>query len=110
MVGPNYYGRHLPAPTRGEEAPGVKEAKQAVERLLNTFNEQGANELAYLLAADHRTLVQNAMRDLVVPFILWLAADYDEDRYDARNEGACRLAAALRDVLNGEHGFPMPTI
>jgi hypothetical protein len=110
MTAPNYYGKPLPEPGAGEERPGVVEAHKAVERTLNTFNEQGANELAYLLAYDHRTLVQNAMRDLVVPFILWLAFQYDEDRYDARNEGACRLAASLRDVINGPHGFPMPTI
>jgi hypothetical protein len=100
MTAPTYYGRELPVRARNEMSQQVVDAGKAIHAVVNIFDESQAHDLAYLLASDHRTLVQNVMRDLVMPFILWLAADHDEGRYDARNEGACQLAADLREAFD----------
>jgi len=99
---PEWMGEELPSPATYEVSELAKEAMAATERCLNSFNSKHAYDLAYLLASNHRTLVQNAMRDLVVPFILWLAEAAEDNRYDQRNQGSVTLAAELARVIRSE--------
>ena len=96
------------------EAEVVTKAKKDLHDLLNRFTPNAATALASELASDHRTLVQNTMRDLVVPFVTILAGRYDTGRFDDRNAGSVKLAAAWRDVMedNSLDGYPfyMPFI
>lgn len=92
----------------------VTEAKKALHDLMNRFTPNAANALAVEMANDHRTLVQNTMRDLIVPFIQELARQGDDGRWDDRNHGSVKLAMAFRDAMedNLRDGYPfyMPFI
>jgi hypothetical protein len=74
-------------------------AKQIHDLINRSFTPHTLHVLAEKLATDHRTLVQGAMRDLVIPFIDFLATQGDDGRWDLRNEGSVKLAMALRDVI-----------
>lgn len=107
MSAPTYWGRELPRPNERDVSQNTADAAKAVHKVVNVMGEAQAHDLAWLLAADHRSLVQSTMRDLVLPFILHLADFYDEGRYDLRDEGACRLAAEMRDTfMAGEISLP----
>ena len=82
-------------------------AKQIHDLINRSFTPHTLHVLAEELATDHRTLVQGAMRDLVIPFIGFLATQGDEGRWDLRNEGSVKLAMQLRDVIDSSDiGLP----
>jgi hypothetical protein len=96
------------------EVEVVTEAKKALHDLINRFTPNAATALAKEMANDHRTLVQSAMRDFVLPFIQELARQGDEKRWDDRNEGSVKLAMAFRSVtedsLHPDFPFYLPFI
>ncbi len=83
--------------------------EQQLSRMVNTMNnEPTLNAIAYLMQRDHRTLVQTKF-SLCLRFIYMLADNFDEDRYDARNEYACKTSKAIVNLL-GPDAFRVPFI
>lgn len=63
-------------------------------------------ESDYSFSKWHRTLQQNAMREIVLPILRSLNHQYEEGRYDARNEASCRMAYKILHELGDEQGLP----
>ena len=76
----------------------TEQAADAVSRFANSVGRHGAQEMAELLASDHRTLVQ-IEADVFIRFFKKLAEDHDRGYYDDRNEAACQRAVIMRDAL-----------
>lgn len=104
----NALGPELPQPYKDEVMPRVADAERAIFKVVNVMNPQGGHELAWRLAQEHRTLQQTLMRDVILPFVWHMADAYDEDRWDARNEGACLLAKRIATMYRLDPtGLPM---
>ena len=90
------------------EERDIKAAAAAIHGILNRgFTGDGPKALAHFLANDHRTLVQTAMRDLIIPFIGYLAEQGRAERYDDRNKGSVMLAMELnKTIAQSEHFLP----
>ena len=76
----------------------TEQAADAVSHFANSVGRHGAQEMAELLASDHRTLVQ-IEADVFIRFFKKLAEEYDRGSYDDRNEAACQRAVIIRDAL-----------
>lgn len=90
--------------------PMPKELNDAVQTIFDYLNRMGLEkEVTYSLLMSvqmqHRTLKQNFMRCFLKPIIVQFAKDYDEGRYDMRNEETVVTCVKLRKVLEGSH-FP----
>lgn len=82
------------------------ELAQQVSHILNAYDREAVEAFVAALANDHRTLQQNAMRYVIMPFLRLKALDYGEGRYDARNQQTCQVAAEmLKAVVDKDH-FP----
>jgi hypothetical protein len=86
------------------------ESRELFAHLSNSVN-SGTRmyEVAMLMGSDHRTLQQSLVREFIVPFLLLLAQDYRENRYDARNEKSCELALKIDQAVNLD-SYPLPFI
>lgn len=81
--------------THTNEASTIR-AIAAAEAFTDAINEMGfdVETFAKVVAGEHRTLQQGAMR-CFVEFAKQMAKSYEDQRYDARNEGACKLASEI---------------
>jgi protein-disulfide isomerase-like protein with CxxC motif len=81
---------------------GAIRAIVAAECLCNAVNEIGFDHAAFAMAigCQHRTLQQGVVRAFV-QFANRLASDYDEGKYDLRNEAACKLAVKISKLNFG---------
>lgn len=87
----------------------AKEAFQLLSTMTNTMRKSALNDLAILMARDHRTLQQGFMRDLVVPLLEIWAEDFEEKRFDLRNEGTTRAAHVMVNAFK-EANIPLPFV
>lgn len=78
----------------------TEEEKKVVNDLSNAVNNCCANlkTMADCLARDHRYLVGKHF-DMAMYFLARLARDYKENRFDDRNERACRVSKKIMDYL-----------
>ena len=47
----------------------------------------------------HRTLVQSFTSRFVIKFVMALADNYANGRYDLRDEAACKACATMKDAI-----------
>lgn len=72
----------------------------AVDAMLNRGGVQESRRfVAKMVIEEHNTLIQNFMRDVVVPFISGMAEMHELGHTDGRNEGTGKLCVALRDYM-----------
>lgn len=76
-----------------------KETHQNLSQFINCADESDLETMAHWMASDHRTLVQKKMR-LCMLFIERLAKDFEMNRYDLRNEHACKIAKKIYDATD----------
>lgn len=79
-----------------------------MSELVNRYGASQSKRLvAKIILQEHRTLQQNVMRDIVLPLLQGWALMYNNDMYDPRNEGTCKLAAKLVECYeNSNIGLP----
>lgn len=79
-------------------------ARTITDAVNGSFN---FNAFCEEMSLEHRTLQQNFMRDIVVPWINYAASeDYKKYCTDARNEATHELAKNLKEVLDHSNGLP----
>lgn len=92
-----------------------------LERIVNAMGTDEATDLLVdKLTYMHRTLVQSFTSKIVIKFILKLAENYENGRYDLRNEAACKACKMMKDaIINAynldedfikKYGFNLPLI
>jgi len=76
-------------------------ATKAVEALGTHVNSFSTNhkEFANGIRKEHRTIQQSIMKTFLVLIDGW-ADDFDNERYDARNEATVKLAKELSAIAN----------
>ena len=89
-----------------EPSDCAKTAAKEMERLLNSFastpdTEYFVNEMLLM----HRTLRQSFMHKVVGRFVQRMAENYANDRYDGRDEAACKACAVMWEALRKEYGL-----
>lgn len=71
-----------------------------LERVINNFG--CAEDMEYIvthLLNMHRTLNQSIMNRLIIPFVHEMAKRYTAERYDGRNEAACKMCREMWDKV-----------
>lgn len=85
-------------------------AEKVAEELERTINNFGCREdMEHITGAMlnmHRTLNQSFMNHLVIPFVQEMAKRYSSGRYDARNEGACKMCREMWDAVKKVYDLP----
>lgn len=89
-----------------EKVDKVEQAREVLESLTNRFGcRQDLEDLAMKMASMHRTLVQSFTGGFIIPFVRELARMKRAERFDARNEGACRACLVMCEALEKEYGI-----
>lgn len=82
-----------------------KDVAMVLSKYVNNMS-HSAKELAEELHNDHRTLIQ-CTANVFIKFFELLANDYCNNRYDARDEAACKLAMKIMNSTNEcDRSFP----
>ena len=88
----------------------VKELAKQLLRMANGMStaDKRLEDLARLVANDHRTLQQQIMASFVVPLLYHWATDAREGRFDARNEATVQAAKTMIESaeFNNRLAFP----
>lgn len=89
----------------------AKDLAEQISRFVNKMSggRDNARALGKAMLNDHRTLLQTKML-IVLEFLDGLAMDYQDGRFDARNERACKLAASMMGSLSSEDREYIPYI
>ena len=90
-------------------------ASDSVERLINAGGDKYRKEFVDRLCSMHRTLQQKFIGEVVIPIVRMMANRVPGHEYDARNELACKVCAAMVDglvekfpyIANGECNLPL---
>lgn len=81
------------------KVPKVEKEKQLAIHITNTLNGSFDNKkFVERMSIEHRTL-QSEFTSLCLDWLLKCREMYEEDRYDGRNEHACRSGKVLMDYL-----------
>lgn len=89
-----------------EKVDNVEQAREVLESLTNRFGcRQDLEDLAMKMTSMHRTLVQSFTGGFVIPFVRELARMKRADRFDARNEAACKACLLMCEALEKEYGI-----
>lgn len=84
----------------------VYQASEILNSLTNMFGcEKNLEELAMKMASMHRTLVQSFTGGFIIPFVRELARMKRIERFDARNESACKACLIMCEALEKEYGI-----
>lgn len=89
-----------------EKVDKVDDARMRLEALTNRFGcREDLEQLALKMAAMHRTLVQSFTGGFVIPFVRELARMKRANRFDARDEAACKACLLMCEALEKEYGI-----
>ena len=79
-------------------------AATAVERFINNFGSGEASK-AFVgsMLTMHRTLNQKFTGEIILPFIREMAQRYESQRFDLRNEAACKVCRVMWDAIKAEY-------
>ena len=81
-------------------------AATALERAINSFGSgEGSAYIVDKMLSMHRTLNQKFTGEIILPFIREMAKKYDAQRYDLRNEAACKICRVMWDAVKKEYGI-----
>lgn len=79
-------------------------AAVAVERFINNFGSGEASKaFVESMLTMHRTLNQKFTGEIILPFIRAMAQKYDAQRFDLRNEAACKVCRLMWDAIKAEY-------
>ena len=104
-----------------EKIEQVNNVALELERIVNAMGTDEATDfLVDKLSYMHRTLVQSFTSKVIIKFILKLAENYENERYDLRNKAACKACKTMKDAIIKEYnldedfikkyGFSLPLI
>jgi len=85
----------------------AKELADQISRFVNDMSggRDKAKALGRAMLNDHRTLLQTKML-MVLAYLDGLAEDHADNRYDARNEASCKIAAAVEAIRGDREWIP----
>lgn len=85
----------------------VKPIADQISSLVNRISSghKIAKALGRAMCEDHRTLVQIKMH-MILEFVRALSKNYEEGRYDLRNEASCRMAHKMVKAIEGDDCLP----
>lgn len=87
-----------------EKVDKVDDARMRLEDLTNRFGcRKDLERLAISMASMHRTLVQSFTGGFVVPFVRELARMKRAERFDARNEEACKACLCMCEAIEKKY-------
>lgn len=79
-------------------------AATAMESTLNSFgSEENTKFIVEHFLTMHRTLNQKFTGEIILPFIREMAKKYDANRFDLRNEAACKVCRKMWDAIKAEY-------
>lgn len=89
-----------------DNADKVDQASEILKSLTNRFGcEKNLEGLAMKMSSMHRTLVQSFTGGFIIPFVRELARMKRGERFDARNESACKACLIMCEALEKEYGI-----
>ena len=88
-----------------EKTDTAELAAANIESTLNSFcSGENSGRIVGAMLTMHRTLNQKFTGEIVIPFVREMARRLETERYDLRNEAACKACAAMLKGLKAE--FP----
>lgn len=84
----------------------AKQVAKDLESVINQMcNTEDTDHIVNHLVCMHRTLNQSFVSKIILPFLREMYFKYETNKFDARNECACKICSLMWKKMCEEHGF-----